>query len=110
MESLFPLAIVVLSSVGCYLVGTRIGRCTRRSLWASVRRVLECVGMGAICFVLNMGLGIGLILAVRSVTPWFLSTYLADDVSLLALSLLQGLTLCLWWHGRLEESLARGHD
>jgi len=110
MEGLFPLAIVVISSVGCCLVGCRIGRCTRRSLWASVRRVLECVGMGAMFFVLNLGLGMALILAVRSLTPWFVSIYLADDVSLLALSLLQGFTLCLWWHGGREESLARGPD
>jgi hypothetical protein len=107
MESLFPLAIVVLSSGGCYLVGRRIGGCTRRGLWAAVRRVLECLGMSAMCFVLNMGLGMGLILAVRSVTPWFVFMYLADDVSLLALSLLQGLTLCLWWHGGQGDSLAR---
>ena len=106
MESLFPLGIVLLSSLGCYLVGRRIGRRTRRSLWASVRRMLEGVGMGALCFGLNLGLGMGLVLAVRSLTPWFLSIYLANDVSLLALSILQGFTLCLWWRAGPENSLA----
>jgi hypothetical protein len=66
--------------------------------------------MGVMCFVGNLGVGMGVILAVRSLTPWFVSIYLANDVSLLALSLLQGFTLCVWWHEGREESPARGRE
>jgi len=108
MEGLFPVAIVVISSAGCFLAGSRTGRWTRHALWPSVCRMLESVGMGALCFLLNMCLGMGLILAVRSVTPWFVPIYLMSDVLILALSFLQGLMLCMWWHGGPEDSIAPG--
>lgn len=97
MEKLYPLLLVVLTSTGGYLLGTRVWSHSGRQLRAAVCRMLECVGLTGLCFGLNLVVGMGLILIFRSLSPWFVPLYLVNDVSLLALSLLQGVTLYWWW-------------
>ena len=101
MKPLFLVALVGVTSVLAYLTGTRRLGLSGRSLWAALARMLECIGMALVFFIANLGLGIVLILAFRTLTPRFAPLYLANDVSLLVFSLAQGLTFCWWWriHG-----------
>ena len=101
MKPLFLVALVGVTSVLAYLTGTRRLGLSGRSLWAALARMLECIGMALVFFIANLGLGIVLILAFRTLTPRFAPLYLANDVSLLVFSLVQGLTFCWWWriHG-----------
>ena len=101
MKSLFLVALVGVTSLLAYLTGTRRLGLSGRSLWAALARMLECVGMALVFFVANLGLGMLPILTFRTLTPSFAPLYLANDVSLLVFSFLQGLTCCWWWrnHG-----------
>jgi len=97
MKPLFLVALVGVTSLLAYLAGTRQLGLSRHSLWAAIARTLECIGMAIVFLVANLGFGMLLILAFRTLTPRFAPLYLANDVSLLVFSLLQGLTCCWWW-------------
>ena len=95
MDKVFLLILLGLTSVGAYLLGKRRGL-SRSEFHQAVGRMLESIGTGLVFFLVNLGLGVSLILAIRTLTPWFVSLYLADNVVLLIFSLLQGLTF-QWW-------------
>ena len=97
MKPLFLVALVGVTSVLAYLTGTRRLGLSGRRLWAALARMLECIGMALVFFIANLGLGIVLILAFRTLTPRFAPLYLANDVSLLVFSFLQSMTFCWWW-------------
>ncbi len=97
MENLFLLALVGVTSIAAYLAGTRRLGLSRHSLWAALARMLECVGMLAVFFAANLGLGMILILSFRTLTPGFAPLYLTNDISLLVFSFLQSLAFCCWW-------------
>lgn len=92
----FLLALVTLTSAGAYVYGRKGLRLPSQRLGPAVGKMLESLG-AALCFlIVNLGLGLILVLAARTVTGDFVSVYLLDDVSLLGLSLLQALTF-RWW-------------
>ena len=95
MDKFFLVILLGLTSGGAYLIGRRRGLS-----WTEFRRafgrMLESIGASLIFFLVNLGLGVSLILAIRTFTSWFVSLYLADNMVLLVLSLLQGLTF-QWW-------------
>ena len=96
MPEIFLLSLVGLSSAGAYVVGTKRFGLSARSLRAAGGKMLEAVGVVLIFGAVNMAIGIVLVLATRTLTPWFLSLYMADDITLWTFSLLQGLTF-QWW-------------
>ena len=96
MIEIFLLSLVALSSVGAYFVGTNRLGLRAQSLLAAGARMLEVVGIALIFGAVNMSIGIIVIIATRTLTHWFLSLYMANDISLWGLSLLQGLTF-YWW-------------
>lgn len=98
MASLFLLVLAGLTSLGAYLVGTRGLALSRRALGAAVGKVLECVGMTVVFFLINLGGGILVLLTVRTLTGTFVALYLADDIALPILFLLQALAF-EWWRG-----------
>jgi hypothetical protein len=104
MENLFLLALVGVTSIAAYLAGMRRLGLSGYTLRAALARMLECVGMAAVFFAANLGLGMILILSFRTLTPGFAPLYLANDISLLVFSFLQGLTFCWWWKMRASES------
>jgi hypothetical protein len=89
-------ALVGLSTAGAYLVGLRLFRFSEEQLWPAVSRVLEGLGIGLAFYAINLLAGATLILAVRRLTGRFVSIYHVEDLSLLVLSLLQGLIFCAW--------------
>lgn len=96
MAEPFVLLLVGLTSAGAYLVGARGLGLPRSGLRPAVRRMLEGVGITLAFFVVNLVTGVFAILAVRLLTRDVVSLYLADNVTLLVLSLFQGLTFQSW--------------
>lgn len=96
MQDLFIIGLVGVTSVAAYLIGARGLRLPRRGLAPAAGRTLECVGLTLLFFGANLAVGVAVVLAARAVTRGFVSLYLADDVVLLPLSLLQAL-LFAWW-------------
>jgi len=96
MEEPFVLVLVTLSSAAAYLVGAKGWGLSRSGLRPAVGRMLECVGAMLVFFVGNLAIGVIVILAVRVLTRHVLSLYLADNVALLVVSLLQGLVFQSW--------------
>ena len=101
MKPLFLVALVGVTSLLAYLAGTRRLGLSGHSLWAALARTLECIGMMAVFFAANLGLGMILILSFRTLTPGFAPLYLTNDISLVIFSFAQSLTFCWWWriHG-----------
>ena len=96
----FLILVVAITSLGGFVVGTRVLGRSPADLRAALGATLQCVGTAVIFAALNLALAAALILALRSFTTWFASLYLLDDVVWLAVSLLQGLAWSLWRSGR----------
>ncbi|HXG14700.1 MAG TPA: hypothetical protein VNK50_00545 [Calidithermus sp.] len=91
MESLFVLALVGATSLLAAVLVRWVGGPSRKRWQAAVVRALDAVGLGVVFFVANIALGTAVVLLTRAATGTFLSAYLVNDVTLAALSLLQGL-------------------
>ena len=92
-------AIVLLTAVtslAAYWIGRRRLNLSPESLGTAIGRMLESIGLTIVFFVTNIGVAMITIVAIRTLTPQFVSLYLADNIVLLVLSLLQGLTF-QWW-------------
>jgi hypothetical protein len=96
MEQVFSLALVGFTSVGAYLLGTRVVGLSARDIRKAVGKMFECFGVSLVFFVVNLGAGMIGILATRVITRGFVSLYMAADVTVLVLSVLQGVTF-VWW-------------
>ena len=96
MEQPFVPALVVLTSVGAYVFGIKRLGWSGMGIRSALSRMLECVGMILVFFLVNLAAGVMAILAVRLLTRGFVPLYLIGDETLLVLSLLQGLAFYLW--------------
>lgn len=99
MERFFVPVLVGITSLGGFLLGARAFGLSAGGLRAAVGKTLECVGLTIIFFLTNLLAGMAVVLLGRLLTRGFASLYLANDVTLLVLSLLQGLTF-QWWRER----------
>jgi hypothetical protein len=95
-ELLLP-SLVVATSLGAYLLGTRLLRLPRAGLRRAAARALEAVGLLMVFGMVNVALGIAFVLAYRGITGEFLSFYLLNDAVLGILSLVQALIFQWWW-------------
>ena len=92
MDAVFLMMLVAATSGLALHLEHRRGRTVdARSLRAAAGRAAECIGLTAVFFAANLALGALLTLAIRGLSPLFVSLYLSTDVSLLVLSLLQAL-------------------
>jgi hypothetical protein len=89
-------AVVLATSAVACSVGVRWLGLHGAALGRAGLKTLEIVGMGAIFFGANLAAGMIFVAAARVLTGWFVSHYILSDVSLLALSLLQGMVF-VWW-------------
>ena len=96
MEHSFVLLLVGFTSVGAFLVGLGAIGLSRECLRRAIGKMLSGVGWTLIFFMLNLTVGMAVVLVGRLLMRGFVSLYLASDVTLLFLSLLQGLTF-QWW-------------
>lgn len=95
MRALFVLAIVAGTSAAAGLFGRRALGLSARGLAPALSRVLETLGMAVTFFGLNLAIAMAAILTLRAAGT-FISLYVADDLGLVALSLLQALVFQRW--------------
>jgi hypothetical protein len=96
VEELFLPLLVLVTSAGAYLIGVRALGLPGRGLGPAVRRTFEMAGLTVVFLVVNLALGLGFILATRALSLPFVSVYILNDVTLIALSALQGVIFG-WW-------------
>ena len=96
MEQGFVLVLVGLTSAATCVVGTRGLGLSWRSLGGATARMFEALGISVVFFAINLLVAAAAILTARTLGPRFVSLYLADDVTVVALSLLQGLVFQAW--------------
>jgi hypothetical protein len=85
------------SSAATYVWAVRRGVSDPSGLRTAARIILECVGTAMAFLAVNVVLGTGIILAIRSATPMFVPVYAINPPLLCVLSLLQGFVFQLWW-------------
>ncbi len=85
-----------LTSIGMYVLGSKWLGYAQDTLGAAVTKVVECIGVVLAFFLVNLAAGLLIVLAARHLMGGFVSLYLVGDVTLLVLSLLQGLTFQFW--------------
>ena len=107
MEQLLLPLLVALTSVGAYAVGTRVFGLPRHGIALAVRYTLDVAGLTVVFLAVNLGLGLAVVLGSRALSMRFVSVYILNDTSLIALSALQAVVVGSWW--RLSPS-ARGED
>jgi hypothetical protein len=93
---LFMLTMVALTSIGTYLVGVKWLGLRSSALRPALDKALEYVGAAVLFSLLNVGLATAIVLSLRGITGRFLSVYVVNDVTWLALSFVQGLTFHCW--------------
>jgi hypothetical protein len=96
------LVVLLTSAVACTLGATWFGL-----PWSSLRnaglKALESVGVATVFFGANLAAGMIIIAALNTLNGWFVSHYILGDVSLLGLSLLQGMVFT-WWSSASKRS------
>lgn len=97
LETLVVPALVIVTSGGVWLVGTRRLGLPRAGLLPAGARMLEAVGFLMVFLALNLGLGGIAILAWRGITGRFASLYLLNDATLGVFSLVQAVIFHWWW-------------
>lgn len=95
-QTILLLGLCGLSSISAYFAGVKGFGLTGCSLRVATGKMLECIGLTLLFFVANLVVGIISVLTVRRLTGGFVSIYLLNDVALLVMSLLQGLTFHCW--------------
>jgi hypothetical protein len=94
-DLLLPL-LVLLTSTGAYVIGARVLGLPGRGLGPAVRQTFEMAGLTVVFLVVNLALGLAFVLASRALSMPFVSVYILNDVTLIALSALQGVIFG-WW-------------
>jgi hypothetical protein len=61
-----------------------------------VRQLCELAGLTVVFLAANLGIGLTVILATRALSDRFISVYLLNDMTLVALSALQGVLFGCW--------------
>jgi hypothetical protein len=92
-------AILGLTSVVGYLIGARRLGLAGAGLRDAAAAALEAIGLGVLFLAANLALAVLPVLAARAWGGEFVSLYQIDDVTIAAVSLLQGLVF-RWWRGR----------
>lgn len=96
MNQVFLLVLIGGTSAAAFVVGARALGLAPRRLGAGVRRALDLVGLCVLFLGANLAVGLGVILAVRTLTGYFMSAYLLDDIVLVALSAIQAVVFECW--------------
>jgi len=111
MEGVFLPLLVAVTTVTAYVIGVHVLGLSRRRLAHAVGRTLELAGLTVVFLVANLAIGLAVVLATRALSTRFISVYILNDLSLVALSALQGVVFGWWrrltpaaWVGRLPAT------
>ncbi len=104
IEQAFLIALTIGTSVGAYGFGVGRLRLSIERLGGALLRAFQIVGMSGVFFVVNLTIGLAGLLIVRTASGMFVSVYVLDDMTLGALSVLQGVVFECWRQGGIGES------
>ena len=99
IEQTAVVALVAITSLAAYALGTRALRLERRRLIAASLFALQLVGMSTLFLLANLALGLIAVFVVRGAAGAFVSVYVLNDYTLCALSALQGACFECWRSG-----------
>ncbi len=99
VKAIFLIGLGVLTSAGAYVIGRRRLGLSRSKIWVAVNKMLQCIGVALVFFAANLAVGVMIVLAGRYLMRSSVSMYIVDDMTLLVLSILQGLTFRWWSEG-----------
>jgi hypothetical protein len=88
MNAIFVVGLLAVSTTLAWTLTTR-RRERRRGLRAAGLALCEFAGLWTVLLALNLALGVTIVLAVRTATPFFISMYVLNDLSLAVASALQ---------------------
>jgi hypothetical protein len=95
-DSLYLLALVMLTSLLAWVLALRRGRLDGAALGPALVRLLEWVGLTAGFYVVNMLAGVAAVVLLGKLTGAFFSFYVNTDATLAVLSALQAVVF-QWW-------------
>jgi hypothetical protein len=104
MKSLVLLLPVCATSLALYAFGRSVLGYERPALSRLLASTLESVGLIALFFIANTLIGVLVVIAVRTLTPLFLSVYHFSEQTLIPLSLIQALAFLAWRQQRPHRS------
>jgi hypothetical protein len=102
------LLLTALTSTGAYVIATQWQSLPAGALHQAVGRMLDTLGAALMFFLVNVALGVALILGWRALTGVFVSIYQINDLTLLILSLVQGLVYQWWQEAGVAAARGRG--
>ncbi len=105
MVELMILISVGFTSGGLYLIGVKLRGLPRNLLSQAFGKLLECVGMTVIVFLVNGAILLVPVLMFQDSLAAAFPHYVASDVAVLALSFLQ--TVIFQWWGEAANRLRR---
>jgi hypothetical protein len=108
MEELLLPLLVVLTSAGAYVIGVHALGLSGRGLGPAMRQAFEMAGLTVVFLIANLALGLALVLASRALSMPFVSVYILKDVTLVALSALQGVVFA-WWRREKRKASVDTH-
>jgi hypothetical protein len=100
MRSVLVLGLVAVTSVAAGLIGRWGLRLPAAAVGAAAARTLECLGLAMVFVAANLAVGLAVILSFRAISGRHVSVYLLNDVTIVVLSVLQGMVFRWWWTGR----------
>jgi hypothetical protein len=104
MTSLLLVLLVCSTSLALYAFGRAVLGYQRPALSKVVTSTLESVGIVALFFIVNTLIGVLVVVAVRTLTPLFLSVYAFSEQTLIPLSLIQALAFLAWRQQRHSQN------
>ena len=96
VERLPVLVFVALTSLGAYRVGVARLGLPSSGIVVAIGKTFESLGLTVVFLIANVAVGAGAILALRTLTPGFLSLYLAADQTLVVFSVVQAVAFQAW--------------
>ena len=97
------LIVAVVTSAAGAALGVRTGLLEPGRWWLATRQALEVLGFGFVFLALNVGLLVVGTITVRSLSDSFVSVYIANDLSLVGLAVLQGVLFSQWRRSSLHD-------
>jgi len=103
MNAVFVVGLLAVSTTLAWTLTTR-RRDRRLGLRATGLALCEFAGLWTVLLALNLALGVTIVLAVRTATPFFISMYVLNDISLAIASGLQAFVVYWRRHPGVTEA------
>ena len=99
LETIIVLTVIALTTMIFYLAAKRLRPEPAESIAQAFRAFLDWAGLFVLFIGSNLFVGFVVILAVRGLTPRFVTVYSLENVIMLVLSAAQAFVFQMWWKG-----------